>query len=317
MGPSQGGRTGRGAEPGWAWFVGLATLDVLQRVDHWPGPNEKLTSTWHEISPGGPATNAAMAHAALGGTALLSTALGSHAVGQTIRGRVEAAGVRVDDRGADDTVPAVSSIILSGTAGDRAIVSADGTGLSVEAPGRDPALDGCGAVLLDGHHPRLALWAARAARAAGVRVVVDAGRWKPALGELLGLADDVVCSADFTMPGAADAAAVLEALLARGVRRAAITRGRDSVLWASADGGDAGSPASGRIPVPSVEALDTLAAGDVFHGAYVHAVVQAGIGFPEALAYAAAVTADKVQVTGQVAWLDALRARRNSPVGAP
>jgi sugar/nucleoside kinase (ribokinase family) len=311
VGPDGSAGRPKGAPAAWAWFVGLATLDVVQQVSDWPGPNDKVTATWHEISAGGPATNAALAHAALGGSARLTTGLGRGTVGEAIRGTLESRGVAVQDLADHNAVPALSSILLTEGTADRTIVSTDGTGMGVRIPDREADLEGCGALLVDGHHPELALWAARQARAAGVRVIVDAGRWKPVMAELLGLADDVVCSSDFRMPGVDGPDALLAGLISRGVRRAAITRGEDSVLWAErhADGTASGT---GRLAVDTVPAVDTLGAGDVFHGAYAHAVARGGVAFAEALRFAAEAAGERVQVRGQVAWLERLSGFRTT-----
>lgn len=293
------------APESWVWCVGLATLDVIQRVGHWPGPNDKATSTWQEVAPGGPATNAALACSALGGKARLGTGLGTGTVGAMIRSTLEGNGVPVDDWAPVDAVPAVSSIILTGDTGARAIVSSDATGMDLAAPAHPPSLDGCAALLLDGHHPGIALWAAGLAREQGIRIVLDAGRWKPVMEDLLPLADDVVCSGDFTVPGTGNGQAMMDEILRRGAARVAVTDGAEPVIWHERVS-EGGASAGGLIPVPSVAAVDTLAAGDVFHGAYVHAVALLRLEFAPALEFASGVAARKVQCLGQREWLKAL-----------
>lgn len=289
----------------WSWFVGLATLDVIQRVGHWPGPNEKVTSRWQETAPGGPATNAALACAALGGSARLGTGLGSQAVGSTIRSLLQAHGLPLDDWAPPSAIPALSSIILTEGTGDRAIISSDATGMDLDAPVRGPSLADCAALLIDGHHPRVAHWAASLARARGVRVVLDAGRWKPAMAQLLSLADDVICSADFQMPGISGRRAMMEAILAAGATRVAITDGAGPIGWMERQAGSV-LPAVGSVAVEAVAAVDTLGAGDVFHGAYVNAVAHRLLDFEQALAYAASIAAVKVGLLGQQEWVRAL-----------
>lgn len=71
----------------------------------------------------------------------------------------------------------------------------------------DEELSGAAVVLLDGHHPSLAL--AAAANRLGIPVVIDAGRWKPVMVDLLPLAGTVICSSDFRTPGAATCRDVL------------------------------------------------------------------------------------------------------------
>ena len=47
----------KGAAPGpVGWFVGLATLDVIQLVDVLPAPNQKTTAKQTWLAAGGPAT---------------------------------------------------------------------------------------------------------------------------------------------------------------------------------------------------------------------------------------------------------------------
>ncbi|GAA3328914.1 PfkB family carbohydrate kinase [Paeniglutamicibacter sulfureus] len=292
------------SEP-WIWFVGLATMDVIQRVENWPSPNDKVTSTWQEVAPGGPATNAALACSALGGKSRLGTGLGLGTVGATIFNTLETRDVTVDDWAPKEAMPSLSSIILTGDTGARAIVSSDATGMDLSPPEIPPDLANCAALLLDGHHPRIARWAAGMAHEKGVRVILDAGRWKPVMEVLLPLADDVVCSADFTVPGTTDRQSMMDEILRRGTRRVAVTDGAGPIAWRERGQND-GEITGGEIQVPTVTAVDTLAAGDVFHGAYVYAVAQLQLAFAPALELASEVAACKVQRLGQQEWLKAL-----------
>ena len=85
--------------------------------------------------------------------------------------------------------------------GERTVVSHNAAGVAAPA---DVDLTGAGCLLLDGHHPDLALRAARSARELGMPVVLDAGSWKPVLAELLSYVDVCACSAAFRSRGAAD-----------------------------------------------------------------------------------------------------------------
>src|SRR5690348_14407025 len=66
-------------------FVGLATLDVIHRIDEPPAVNQKITATAQFVAAGGPAANAAVTFAALGGGAVLVTALGTEPVADLVR----------------------------------------------------------------------------------------------------------------------------------------------------------------------------------------------------------------------------------------
>ena len=281
-------------------LVGLATLDVIHLVDADPGANGKVTALQQFVAAGGPAANAAVTFAALGGRATLVTALGRGAVADAVRADLVAHGVEVVDVTPDavDAAP-VSAIRVSAATGDRAVVSVDATAGAVptETAVRVAltVTDSADVVLVDGHHPSLALAAARRAAFAGIPLVVDAGRWKDVFGALLPCRPEFVCSADLRAPGTSDLAASAAALRARGVDPLVVTRGADPVLWW--DGRH-----HGEVDVPRVRAVDTLGAGDVFHGAYAHARAH-GHSVPLAVAAGVGVAARKVTVPGPRAWL--------------
>ena len=177
-----------------------------------------------------------------------------------------------------------------------------------------PLASGADVVLIDGHHPPLALAAARVAGRRGVPVLVDAGRWKPVMADLLPIADEVICSADFRWPGTAspeDSAAVLRQspgrVRAAGPRRddpptprlVAVTHGGSPIQWWQGE-------ASGSVPVPAVAAVDTLGAGDAMHGAYAFLRTDPDLSVTERLAGAAAVAALRCSIVGPREWLAGL-----------
>ncbi len=289
-------------------FVGLATLDIVHRVVHHAGPDQKVTAIGQEIAAGGPAANAAVTFAALGGRALLVTALGAAPLAHVIADELRSRDVDVVDVSPDDPEPpAVSAIAVDDATGARSVTSVDAAGR--EVPGPAPSewsriLAGAAVVLLDGHHPLLAVPAALAAVRAGVPVVLDAGRWKPVLRELIPLADDVICSAEFRWPGSSDAASSAAGILgASGTPRSvAVTNGAAPVRWWHGQ-------ASGDVTVPQVHAVDTLGAGDAFHGAYAFLRTDPQLAFTQRLAGAAGVAALRVSVKGPREWLAQLTDR--------
>ncbi|BBY26982.1 PfkB family carbohydrate kinase [Mycolicibacterium sediminis] len=282
-------------------FVGLATLDVIHRVAEPPGVNEKVTATEQFVAAGGPAANAAVTFAALGGDAMLVTALGDGPVADLIRADLAEYGVRVVDAATGTTraVP-VSAVSVVEATGDRSVVSLDAVNSDAEPPADlDDLLAGAGVVLVDGHHPKIAGAAARLAAARHTTLVVDAGRWKPAMGDVIPHATDVVCSNDFRTPGADDSRSTAAALARGGVRTVVTTHGPDPVEWWS--GGQSGS-----LPVPPVVAVDTLGAGDAFHGAYAYFSTQTGTALAERIEGSARVAAHRCSVVGPRAWLSGL-----------
>jgi sugar/nucleoside kinase (ribokinase family) len=299
-----------------AVFAGLCTLDIIQAVDRVPGPDEKVTALDQVVAAGGPATNAAVTFAHLGGDATLLTGAGRHPLAEGIRADLAGAGVRLIDAAAnDDRPPPVSAIAVTAGTGDRSVVSRNAAGRELASPRNLDALaDRAQAVLIDGHHPRLALDTAIAARERGVPCILDGGSWKANTPGLLPYVDVAVCSADFgpsglgplsfgppgfDPPGAPGS--VLEFLLGLGVRWAAVTDGPRPVTWAGADG------RSGSSTVPAVTVADTLGAGDVFHGAFTYAVTVNGMldedSFVAALGFATEVAGRSCQSFGTRAWM--------------
>jgi sugar/nucleoside kinase (ribokinase family) len=283
-------------------FIGLATLDVIHRIAKPPAANEKITSTAQFVAAGGPAANAAVTFAALGGDATLVTALGDDPVADLIRADLAEYGVVVVDAAAGTirAVP-VSAVSVVESTGDRSVVSLDAVNSDASPPGDlGDLLATAEVVLVDGHHPLIARAAVRLAAARATTLVVDAGRWKPVMSDIIRYATDMVCSNDFRMPGADDDAESTAAALVRsGVRTVVTTHGGDPVGWWS-DG------ESGSVPVEPVAVVDTLGAGDAFHGAYSYFSTQIEGGVAECIDRSARVAALRCSVVGPRAWLSKL-----------
>ncbi|MEV6619320.1 PfkB family carbohydrate kinase [Amycolatopsis sp. NPDC051106] len=282
-------------------LAGLCTVDVVQRVAELPAPGEKVQSLRVDVAAGGPATNAAVTAAALGAEATLLTVLGAHPLAALARADLETCGVQVVDLAPERTdPPPVSAVAVRDRDGERTVVSRnaqDRTFLE-KAPffGAEEA-GGADVVLLDGHHPELALAVAKAARAAGVPVVLDAGSWKPVLDELLPLVDVAACSAHFRAPE--------PGLHERGVPTVITTAGPAPVRWSTADGG------SGEVPVADVEARDTLGAGDVWHGALAVAMTRERT-VTDRIRFANEVAAERVRQVGPRSWTTAIAGRNRT-----
>jgi sugar/nucleoside kinase (ribokinase family) len=268
--------------------AGLATVDLLYTVDRIPGVDEKAQATSVEVAAGGPAANAAITAALLGAEVTLVSAVGAHPLGALIRDDLDRYGVRlVDAVPGRPGPPPVSAITVLTATGQRTIVSRNAGDVGGGVPG-DLDLSGADVVLVDGHHPALAVAAARAGRP----VVVDAGSWRPVFAEVLPHALVVACSAAFEAP---------DPWLLADVPNVAVTDGPRPVRWRS-------GAAAGVVPVPEVDAVDTAGAGDVFHGALAVAVARDPemLNLPAALAYAVEVAARRVVHRGPRAWRQAL-----------
>lgn len=289
---------------------GLVTLDVVQVVDALPGPDEKVVARSLAATFGGPAANAAATAVALGVPTTLVTAAGHGPLAAVVRSELEAAGVALVDAAdgaAGRAQPAVSTVLVTRATGERAVVSTNASGFDdladapLVVPGRAAdLLDALGpgdVLLLDGHHPGLALRVARRARERGCVVVLDGGSWKPDAPAMIGLCDAVVVSADFRPPGVATDD-VLDVVAALGPRLVARTRGPLPVEVL-----DAGEGYEVAVPRPGA-VVDTLGAGDVVHGAFAAAVAR-GSSWRLALEDAVRVASRSVEHAGARGWIAA------------
>ena len=267
--------------------VGLAVVDV---VTHVPGPlvaGVKQFADRIGTAYGGPATTAAAAAARLGVDVGLVAAVGDDERGDALRAALELQGVATAGMVVLGGVPTATSLVIVTPDGERTIVNATDPRLrgplAPDAAGalvaRAAAAD---AVLVDVRWPAAAALALGAAARSAVPGVLDLDRTGPGETDLVrGLAraaSHVVASGDalddlLAASGAAPVAesptAALDALaaLADG-GMVAVTLGAEGVAWRDADG------TAGVVAPPSVTAVETLGAGDVWHGAFAAALAR-------------------------------------------
>jgi sulfofructose kinase len=244
-------------------FVGLATLDTILVVPRHPEPDDRVVATECVVAGGGPAATAAVAAARLGADVAFVGAVGDDAAGEAIHAGLAREGVDVSRL---DFVPGArspQSTILVGPGGTRAIVHVPGT-----APLEVRDLPPAEWVHVD-HHGYGAV------RGRGYRLSVDGGNPIPELD---------LAEVELYAPTEAALAGKPEDALAAGARVVVVTRGAEGSLAVTREGERI------VVPAPPVEAISTLGAGDVFHGALLAALVR-DLPLGEALAQANRVAA--------------------------
>jgi sugar/nucleoside kinase (ribokinase family) len=85
-------------------------------------------------------------------------------------------------------------------------------------------------------------------------------------------------------------------LSAAGIPNIAITRGEKSILYLS-------NGTYSSIEVPQIQATDTLGAGDIFHGAFCHYILQNN-NFTDTLTAAAKIASHSCKNFGTRAWMN-------------
>lgn len=246
--------------------IGVAVVDFIFAVDAFPDRAAKYRARGAEVVGGGCAANAAVAIARLGGVARIGARLGDDPLGDLIVDDLVAEGVDTSlVRQSEGARSSFSSVFVDAQ-GERQIMNFRGSGLTAET-GWIRSASRCGAVLADTRWSEGATEALRLARDWNVPGVVDAEA--PMDEDVLAEASHIAFSRDglLSFAGAGD----LLAALARA----------DEVLpgWVCVtDGAEGTWHMDGGRPVHSpafpVEVKDTLAAGDVWHGAFALALAE-------------------------------------------
>jgi sugar/nucleoside kinase (ribokinase family) len=286
-------------------FVGLTTLDLIYLSDRFPQPNQKAVARDYLTAAGGPATNAAVTFSYLGNSSKLLTVLGQHPLSQLIRADLENYFIQILDLIPEKSdTPPVSSIIVTAETGERSVISinalkSQGVGSlrgSAEPRSQIPEdiLQDIDILLIDGHQIEVSLALAAIAKNRQIPIVLDGGSWKPGLEKILPHVDYAICSANFYPPQFHNTQDVFDFLENMGISQIAITQGEQAIQYC-----DRGKIST--IPIPKISVTDTLGAGDIFHGAFCHYILQAD--FSTALSQAAQIASKSCQSFGTRNWM--------------
>jgi sulfofructose kinase len=314
---------GWGALPPAVACVGLSCRDHVWRVERFPPSVSRTYAEGYRADGGGPAATAAVAVARLGARARLWAIHGDDDDGRANAAELRAFGVELTGCHVPPGARSFVSAVLVAPDGERYIFPYRGHGLADEPTWHDWAgLEGVGAVLVDGRHPRLAAHAVAWAAAHGVPSVGDWGDLR--YPELRARIDHLVASEEAgreavgagVPPGATEpvgapggpaedavalAVRATAALRDRPEQLVAITLGPLGCVWD--DGRDVW-----RQTAPRVEVVESNGAGDAFHGAYA-AAIAGGLAVAAAVRLATAVGALRCAGEGRAALPDLPTAR--------
>jgi sulfofructose kinase len=280
--------------------AGIAVIDYIFRIEAMPKPDTKSRASAFMIASGGNIANAAVSIVRLGGGARVSAPLGGPAgidmSGDAILRKLEqekidhSAVVRIDG------MASPISAILVQSGGERAIVNYRDDALAkarCENPER--LVETADAVLIDNRFPEFSLPIAQAAKKSGKIVVMDADDPTRETDALLNACTHVVFSSHGLRNTAQmqDFTAGLNAVAKRTPALLAVTDGANGSWWH--DG-----KTVCHFAAHPIRAIDTLGAGDVFHGACVLMLAE-GRDFEQALRFSAAAAAIKCTRFGGVA----------------
>jgi ribokinase len=248
--------------------IGSVTMDLVTTTPRIPAIGETLIGIGFSATPGGKGANQAVAAARLGYPVAMVARVGTDAYGPALIENLRRASV---DTGAIRPVDGSSGLapIFVAETGENIIVVVPGANGKVDRAAVDANADlirSAGMVLCQLEIPLDTLaYTLDFCAQAGVPVMLDPA---PAAA----LPDAALKHVDWFTPneteaafyvgGAAGAEETANRLLARGIRNVVLKRGAEGAYVALASG------QAGWVPPFKVRAIDTVAAGDCFNGAF-------------------------------------------------
>jgi sugar/nucleoside kinase (ribokinase family) len=247
-----------------ALFIGQTYIDVTMLTDVVPTGDDKAVAKDYAVSFGGNAVTAAFACARLGIVPDLLCSTANDWLGRMFMDMAARYNLTIHPR----HVKRSSLSFVLPNHGKRAILRARDDAYLHPFPQLN--LTGCRALHLDGHQGDAAIHYAKSCREAGILTSLDGGALRDNTLELLAFIDVAVVAERLCEQMELSPAAMVSYLHGRGCKVSAVTLGERGTIWMAADGIARSMPA---LRVPPSRIIDTNGAGDVFHGAYVHAAL--------------------------------------------
>jgi sulfofructose kinase len=251
--------------------LGQCALDYLGKIDAYPPPDVKCEFSDMIIQGGGPVATALVALARWGLSCAFVGVLGNDLFGGMIKASLDEEGIDTSGvlvrRGYDSQF---AFIVAEPGVGRRTIFWRRPTGPPPSPEEIDYSIIRRARVVhTDGLFPEAALAGCKAAKDAGVQVVVDAGSLREGMLELARLSDYYLTSETFAkaLVGNEKPVDACYKLAELGPRVVGVTLGSKGYV----------ALAEGRVierPAYQVKAKDTTGCGDVFHAGLSYGVVQ-------------------------------------------
>jgi ribokinase len=274
---------------------GSLNMDLVVQTPQLPSPGETCIGRNFLTTPGGKGANQAVAAARLGAETDMVGRVGSDRFGEELLASLRSSGVRTEGVLVDAEVGSGVALIGVSDRGENQIIVVPGANDRVGITDVERAialLPQTTLLLLQLEVPLPAIVAiATAAKPAGVQVMLDPAPVRHRLpAQLYPLVDFLVPNeieasqlAGFAVQDRETATRAALEFRDRGVRTAIVKLGDRGLVWATA-------AATGFIPPFPVNAIDTVAAGDAFAGAFAVALAR-GIPLEKALYWGAAAGA--------------------------
>ena len=271
--------------------IGIPVRDLTFRVSGVPGRGSKENATHFDEICGGNALNAAIGIARLGGRASVCGPMGDirETSSRFIFDKLAHEGIETNHLLHMPGLVTPISAVLVDPSGERTIVTFRDPELwKVKLPATETLLDDCAAILTESRCAGFCTELCAGAVRRGIPVIVDVDRAMSLREGLLNASSHLVFSSEPLQETAdvTDDAQALMKIAKLTPSFLAGTRGPRGTIWLDENGAIQETPA---FPVHTV---DTLGAGDVFHGAFALAITEQQ-DLREALRFASAAAALK------------------------
>jgi sulfofructose kinase len=253
--------------------IGIPVRDLTFHVNTVPGPGSKENATYLDEICGGNALNAAIGIVRLGGRASLCGPMGDarETSSQFMFEKLAAEGIETHHLVRMPGLMTPVSAVMVDPSGERTIVTFRDPELwKVTLPDTETLLHDCAAILIESRCAEFSLELCAEALRRGIPVVVDVDRAIPMHGGLLNASSHLVFSNEPLQEtaGVTDDADALKKVAKLTNAFLAGTRGPKGTIWLDEHG------AIQETQAFPVQAVDSLGAGDVFHGAFALALTE-------------------------------------------
>ncbi|NBC33051.1 MAG: hypothetical protein GVY13_10285 [Alphaproteobacteria bacterium] len=270
-------------------FLGKATIDNVYLLKDMPKPNEKLRSIKSWTTIGGCAYNACLTARLLGGSVCLSTPFGDDIFRDLICRTCVSDGVDINDVATYIYGTPISSILVVEKTGERCVINSQPEELSEKS--HELNLKEYKYALWDGQYPSLFKAKLKDIYSNNIPIILDGGGWRCGIEELFPFFYGVILSKYFKWDDKLGTYETVDKIFSKGVRHIVITNEEGPVQY-FVDGKEF------FINPPSVPVLNTLGAGDVFHGAFCFFHFVKRCDWFQALEFSTSVASFKVRFHG-------------------
>jgi sugar/nucleoside kinase (ribokinase family) len=272
-------------------FIGHCCVDFIYYIEDMPKENNKIKTNTYNKFVGGPAANAAITYSMLGGEAYLITHIGNSELGLFIKSNLLRYNVNVIDLCTSEQEPSISTILINKKNGNRTIISGQQT-LKQYIDLSKYTQDKYDFYFTDCNIYKYSIEYIKMISKNKKPIILDLGSWKEYNPEFIQFATDIIASSNCNnnYPDFEKYFFNLQH------KYLAITNGEQDIKYKD-------KTKIRNLKINKINAIDTLAAGDIFHGAYCFYKYSEKYSFLESLKKSTKIAMESVKYNGPRGWI--------------